>query len=101
MLENVKGFLDPIFSDHRRFVLTTLENLGYTVSIKLLNSSDYGVPQLRLRVIIIGVTRDLNSSFSYPKPCLNAPPTVGETFLILWLLIVGRVQRYELKKQIK
>lgn len=83
MLENVKGFLDPIFSDHRRFVLTTLENLGYTVSIKLLNSSDYGVPQLRLRVIIIGVRRDLNSSFSYPKPCLNAPHTVGETLFDL------------------
>ena len=79
MLENVRGFLDPIFSDHRRFVLTTLENLGYTVSIKLLNSSDYGVPQLRPRVVIIGVRKDLNSVFSYPKPSINPSPTVGET----------------------
>ena len=79
MLENVRGFLNPKFSEYREQILTAIENLGYHVQIKLLNASDYGVPQLRPRVIIVGIRNDITSSFAYPPAQNGDTPTVGET----------------------
>jgi len=79
MLENVRGFLDPKFSEYREQILSAIRDLGYVVQIKLLNSSDYGVPQLRPRVIIVGIRNDINSSFTYPQAQNDDTPTVGET----------------------
>lgn len=79
MLENVRGLLDPKFNEYRQFILDAIEGLGYSVQIKLLNASDYGVPQLRPRVIIIGIRNDEPRSFQYPVPHPENAPTVGET----------------------
>lgn len=79
MLENVRGFLDPKFSEYREQILTEIKDLGYNVQIKLLNASDYGVPQLRPRVIIVGIRNDITNSFTYPKAQDDNAPTVGET----------------------
>lgn len=79
MLENVRGFLDAKFNDYRAHILQSIQDLGYTVTIKLLNACDYGVPQLRPRVVIIGIRKDEKGTFSYPAECLTATPTVGET----------------------
>lgn len=68
MLENVRGFLDPIFDEYRKNILKKITNLGYNVQIKLLQSSDYGVPQLRPRVLIIGIRADIKTTFTYPTP---------------------------------
>ena len=53
MIENVRGLLDSRFDKYRNAVLNNIKELGYKVQIKLLNASDFGVPQLRPRVIII------------------------------------------------
>lgn len=79
MLENVRGFLDPKFSEYREQILTAIKDLGYDVQIKLLNASDYGVPQLRPRVIIVGIRNDITNSFAYPQAQNDDAPTVGET----------------------
>ncbi len=79
MLENVRGFLDSKFDGYREHILQSIRNLGYTVSIKLLNACDYGVPQLRPRVIIIGIRNDEKGTFSYPAAFQHSAPTVGET----------------------
>lgn len=79
MLENVRGFLDPKFDDYRRTILSAIERLGYRVSIKLLNASDYGVPQLRPRVVIVGIRNDMEGDFTYPQASHSKTPTVGET----------------------
>ena len=68
MLENVRGLLDPKFDEYRQHILDSITNIGYRVQIQLLNASDYGVPQLRPRVIIIGIRNDEAGTFSYPKP---------------------------------
>ncbi len=47
-------------------ILSLFESLGYKVKYKVLNSADYGVPQIRERVIIIGTK--LNQDFEYPIP---------------------------------
>lgn len=78
MLENVRGFLDPKFSDYRASILQNIQSLGYTVHIQLLNASDYGVPQLRPRVVIVGIRHDIDAAFCYPKPQPELTVTVGE-----------------------
>ncbi len=79
MLENVKGFLDSKFDEYRNSILKNLESLGYKVQIKLLNASDYGVPQLRPRIVIIGIRNDITAEFQYPLPSNGKTATVGET----------------------
>ena len=78
MLENVRGFLDPSFNEYREHILSSIRKLGYTADIKLLNASDYGVSQLRPRVVIVGIRNDELGCFSYPDGVPNSAPTVGE-----------------------
>lgn len=78
MLENVRGFLDPGFDEYREHILESIQNLGYHVQMKRLNASDFGVPQLRPRVVIVAIRKDENSSFLYPEGKPGCAPTVGE-----------------------
>lgn len=71
LFENVRGFLsskdDNGISMPER-IKAELKEHGYTLYYKLLNASDYEVPQNRYRVIMVGVRDDLNKSFSFPEP---------------------------------
>lgn len=78
MLENVRGLLDAVFEDYREKVEQQLKKLGYVPGWRLLNASDYGVSQLRPRVVFVGIRKDLASGFSWPEPRLITPPSVGE-----------------------
>ena len=79
MLENVRGFLDPKFDEYRTSIMKKIEDLGYTVQIRLLNANDYGVPQLRPRIVIVGIRKDVGKEFTYPDPEPEMTKTVGET----------------------
>ncbi|MBQ1363038.1 MAG: DNA (cytosine-5-)-methyltransferase, partial [Oscillospiraceae bacterium] len=60
MLENVRGFLDPQFDSYRESILSEIESTGYhKPHIALLNASDYGVSQLRPRVVIVAIRDDI------------------------------------------
>ena len=87
MFENVRGFLDAVFEDYRNKFKRKLKRLGYVTDWRLLNASDYGVPQLRPRVIIIALRSDIADAFEWPMPHEQNPPTVGET---LFDLMVAR-----------
>ncbi len=78
MLENVRGFLDPKFDGYRNSILSAISRLGYRTEIKLLQASDYGVPQIRPRVVIVGMRNDEKGEFRYPDASRRAAPTVGE-----------------------
>ena len=78
MLENVRGLLDAVFDTYRNNVEQQLISLGYTPGWRLLNASDYGVSQLRPRVIFVGIKRDLADKFEWPTPHKTEPPSVGE-----------------------
>ena len=73
VFENVRGLLSTKYIDGRNLVdviiedLSTLGNVGYNVVHKLLNASDYGVPQNRHRVFFVGVRKDLGVNFTFPK----------------------------------
>ena len=77
MLENVRGFLDPEFEEYRNRIFRSINRLGYATHIKLLNASGYGVPQLRLRVVIIGIRTDQLGAFSYPEEKPDPTLSVG------------------------
>ncbi len=79
MLENVRGFLSPSFDEYRHFILSQIENLGYNVQIKLLNACDFGVPQLRPRVVIVGIRKDIKKDFTYPSGNKSQTKTVSDT----------------------
>jgi DNA (cytosine-5)-methyltransferase 1 len=79
MLENVRGLMDAVFETYRNDVETQLRKLGYTPGWRLLNASDYGVPQLRPRVIFVAVKNELSEHFHWPTPQERDAPTVGET----------------------
>lgn len=92
MLENVRGLLDSIFDDYRKKIIDDLSKLGYTAEWKLLNASDFGVPQLRPRVVLVAIRKDLAYHFNWPRPLGYRPPTVGETLYDLmaekgWFLV--------------
>lgn len=78
MLENVRGLLDAVFDDYRLNVEKQLKKLGYVSSWRLLHASDFGVSQLRPRVVFVGIKKDLAEGFSWPEPLQTTPPTVGE-----------------------
>ena len=59
--------------------MKSIRELGYKVHIKLLNACDYGVPQLRPRVVIVGIRNDIKTEFEYPAPQREDTATVGET----------------------
>lgn len=83
MIENVRGFLDAVFLDYREKLKKQLGKLGYTTDWRLLNASDYGVPQLRPRVVIIALRKEYNDQFCWPDPLPHNPATVGETLIDL------------------
>jgi DNA (cytosine-5)-methyltransferase 1 len=77
MIENVRGFLDPVFADYREFIRNQLLRMGYTTDWKLLNSCDFGVSQLRPRVVIVAIKTSLRDRFNWPPPTTVKPPSVG------------------------
>lgn len=78
MIENVRGFLDRVFADYRDYVRIELEKLGYQTLWNLLNACEFGVPQLRPRVVFVAVRKDAAARFSWPAPTHAGPPAVGE-----------------------
>jgi DNA (cytosine-5)-methyltransferase 1 len=78
MIENVRGLLDGVFQDFREQFQSQIEELGYRASWRLLNASDFGVPQLRPRVVFIALKPAIAKNFTWPEPILTSPPTAGE-----------------------
>lgn len=79
MLENEKGLLSKRFSGYRNEIISRFGELGYVVDWHLINSSDYGVPQLRPRSILVATHRDLEGCFVWPEARPKEATTVEET----------------------
>jgi DNA (cytosine-5)-methyltransferase 1 len=76
IIENVRGILDAVFEDYRTLISGQLSE--YWTDWRLLNASDYGVPQLRPRVNFVAVWKGLERGFSWPTPTHKKAPTVGQ-----------------------
>jgi DNA (cytosine-5)-methyltransferase 1 len=69
IFENVKGLSDPRNTDALYFIMQSIKLAGYYSNYYLINSSDYGVPQNRIRVYIVGFKQNIFfERFKLPKP---------------------------------
>lgn len=82
LLENVPGLASVKFLGYRKNIQDKLDNMGYWSDWKILNASDFAVPQLRPRFILVAIKNELKDSFAWPKPLLNKT-TVGEALFDL------------------
>ncbi|ASR33650.1 DNA (cytosine-5-)-methyltransferase [Prauserella marina] len=78
LLENVRGLSMPRFSGYRQEILDRLIDMKYVAEWRLLNASDFGVPQLRPRFVLIALQEEFAPYFHWPEP-QGDPLTVGET----------------------
>ena len=76
--ENVKGILSLAGGEVFSMILSDFGSAGYQVVLSVLRATDYGVPQNRERVIILGVRKDLDHDLSlFPPPKTHLGPTAS------------------------
>jgi DNA (cytosine-5)-methyltransferase 1 len=70
LAENVSGMLLGRHSEALKNIKEMFQNagVGYELSFQMLNASDFDVPQDRKRVFFVGIRKDLNFKFQFPKP---------------------------------
>jgi len=78
LLENVRGLATHRFEAYRAQVLARLHALGYQTWWDLVQASDYGLPQLRPRFVLVAIRQPWASWFRWPQPSAGRPPHVGE-----------------------
>lgn len=90
VLENVKGLVDMQDGIFLKEIFKDLNELGYTINYKVLNASDYGVPQKRERVFIVASLHGI--AFEFPLPTNKATVTVKEAISDLPELSNGTIE---------
>lgn len=90
LVENVKGLVTMDHGQTLNTMIKVFEDIGYKVRFRVLNAWNYGVPEKRVRMIMVGIRNDLDISFSYSKehdykPVLrdalkDVPDSVGVTY---------------------
>ncbi len=78
LIENVPGLASIKFARYRRRIIEKLAKLGYQVDWKILNASEFGVPQLRPRFLLVGLRQAHWDYFRWPEP-VPGFRTVGES----------------------
>lgn len=78
MLENVRGILSSKFQSYREQILSELQILGYQADWQILNSSDYGVSQLRPRAILVALKKEYFKFFKWPEKHPHQSRSVGD-----------------------
>lgn len=70
IFENVKGLIDPRNKENLSLIINNFQKLGYIVKYRLLNSYDFGLPQNRDRIFIVGIRKNVNleTPFDFPSP---------------------------------
>ena len=75
---DVRGLLDPKFESYRKEIINEIESLGYKTDWQLLNSSDFGVSQLRPRAILVALKSEYFEYFKWPEKQKRKPIPVGD-----------------------
>jgi len=78
MLENVRGLMRPAFAAYRHAILARLNQAGYRSDWHVINSSDFGVPQLRPRSILVALREEIYRYYNPPFPRVEKKLTVAE-----------------------
>ncbi len=74
LFENVKGLIDPRHRDALQYLVDSFSEIGYDVYYRLLNAYDYGAPQNRNRIFIVGIKKGMQRvPFVWPEPVATTP----------------------------
>ncbi len=78
LAENVKGLLTMEKGEVFKMILKEFSDVGYDCKYTLFNAANYGVPQTRQRVMILGIRKDLNPNINFPpNPTHSKQPLDG------------------------
>ena len=104
VMENVKGLLSMNNGQVIKSIIDSFTNAGdggYNVRFKVLRASDYGVPQVRERVITVGIRKDIGIIPSFPEP-IDLNITVEQAISDLPLILSGQgeeISEYTMQPQ--
>lgn len=79
-IENVKGLMQKKFADYRAEITRRLQEMGFVVYWSLVNALDFGLPQHRIRTVLIALRPEFARHFVWPSPT-PSKLTVGD---LLW-----------------
>lgn len=87
--ENVKGLLAANNKQAIKQIIKDFENIkpGYLIKIQLYNFAEYGVPQFRERVLIVGIRLDTGFNFHHPYPICG--PRTNKPYLTSGVALKG------------
>jgi DNA (cytosine-5)-methyltransferase 1 len=77
LIENVRGLMEAVFDDYRTKIARSMKKLGYRTDWRILNASDFGVSQLRPRVVFVALREGFMDRFVWPEVKQEKPITVG------------------------
>ena len=83
--ENVFGFVYKPHKEAFDLLEAEADRLGYYISYEVINSADYGVPQIRQRFICVGVKKDYGKKYIFPPKTHIAPEKRDGTKLKPWV----------------
>ncbi|UNQ41323.1 DNA (cytosine-5-)-methyltransferase [Prescottella equi] len=79
LLENVRGLSTPRFAGYRQHVLDRFQDFGYSAEWQLIHASEFGVPQLRPRFVLVAMQHEYFDHFQWPTAVPpESVPTVGQ-----------------------
>lgn len=81
LLENVPGFASAKFETYREKIKQKLAASGYETQIAVLKASDFGVPQVRPRCLLVAMRPENMAHFCWPSPTTPTPVSVGEALV--------------------
>ncbi|TSD00613.1 MAG: DNA (cytosine-5-)-methyltransferase [Candidatus Peregrinibacteria bacterium Greene1014_49] len=94
LLENVFGLAYKNNSEAMKLLTDGFKELGYKAHWMVVNTADYGIPQTRERLIIIGVREEFQP-FAFPEPTHRAPDDFNGLFALLRPTYVTAAQAFE------
>ncbi|WP_421365837.1 DNA cytosine methyltransferase [Agrobacterium tumefaciens] len=83
LFENVEGFLHGKHSDHVAAILKGFRKAGYQTEIHRIQAGDFGVPQVRRRILLIGLRQDIADAFRMPPKFPDRRMNVGDALVDL------------------
>lgn len=81
VFENVRGILSSKQGEDFRIICASFQEVGYDLFWRILNAADYGVPQQRERVFLVGIRKDLNIKFKFPRPTHGIDSLSGQPYV--------------------
>lgn len=101
--ENVKGLLSANKGEAFPLIISEFEKAGYTITYRLMNAAQFGVPQKRERVIIVGIRTDLGFCYEFPHEIMTdesnyvplgdvIEPTVPEKYYFSEKAVMGMLR---------